>query len=84
MIHLARQIVGKALFALRSGVRPMSWPRPHWSCVDHIVGRARSFGIVPQWLPTPANLRYRKALAVLEDAVNATIAATAPRTRQYR
>ena len=74
MMHLALQIVGKALFSIEIGSAADELAQATLVVLDHIVGRARTFGIVPQWLPTPANLRYRKALAVLEDAVNATIA----------
>ena len=74
MMHLALQIVGKALFSIEIGSAADELAQATLVVLDHIVGRARTFGMVPQWLPTPGNLRYRKALAVLEDAVNATIA----------
>jgi cytochrome P450 len=74
MMHLALQIVGKALFSIEIGGAADELAQATLVVLDHIVGRARTFGIVPQWLPTPGNLRYRKALAVLEDAVNAAIA----------
>ena len=74
MMHLALQIVGKALFSIEIGDAADELAQATLVVLDHIVGRARTFGMVPQWLPTPGNLRYRKALAVLEDAVNATIA----------
>ena len=74
MMHLALQIVGKSLFSIEIGSEADKLARATLVVLDHIVGRARTFGMVPQWLPTPGNLRYRKALAVLEDAVNATIA----------
>jgi cytochrome P450 len=74
MMHLALQIVCKALFSIEIGGAADELAQATLVVLDHIVGRARTFGMVPQWLPTPGNLRYRKALAVLEDAVNATIA----------
>jgi cytochrome P450 len=74
MMHLALQIVGKALFSIEVGSEAGELAQATLVVLDHIVGRARTFGMVPQWLPTPGNLRYRKALAVLEDAVNTTIA----------
>ena len=74
MMHLALQIVGKALFSIEVGSEADELAQATLVVLDHIVGRARTFGMVPQWLPTPGNLRYRKALAVLEDAVNTTIA----------
>ena len=75
MMHLALQIVDKALFSIEIGDAADELAQATLVVLDHIVGRARTFGMVPQWLPTPGNLRYRKALAILEDAVNATIAA---------
>jgi cytochrome P450 len=74
MMHLALQIVGKALFSIEIGSEADDLARATLVVLDHIVGRARTFGMVPQWLPTPGNLRYRKALAVLENAVDTTIA----------
>jgi cytochrome P450 len=74
MMHLALQIVGKALFSIEIGGAADELAQATLVVLDHIVGRARTFGMVPQWLPTPGNLRYRKSLAVLEDAVNTTIA----------
>ena len=74
MMHLALQIVCKALFSIEVGGAADELAQATLVVLDHIVGRARTFGMVPQWLPTPANLRYRKALAVLENAVDTTIA----------
>ena len=74
MMHLALQIVGKALFSIEIGSEADELAQSTLVVLDHIVGRAKTFGMVPQWLPTPGNLRYRKALAVLEAAVGATIA----------
>ena len=74
MMHLALQIVGKALFSIEIGDEADELAQATLVVLDHIVGRARTFGMVPQWLPTPGNLRYRKALAVLDAAVTTTIA----------
>ena len=74
MMHLALQIVGKALFSIEIGDEADELAQATLVVLDHIVGRARTFGIVPQWLPTPGNLRYRRALRTLEEAVNTTIA----------
>ena len=74
MMHVALQIVGKALFSLEIGDQADELAQATLVVLDHIVGRARTFGIVPQWLPTPGNLRYRRALQTLEGAINATIA----------
>ncbi len=73
MMHVALQIVGKALFSIEIGDEADELAQATLVVLDHIVGRARTFGIVPQWLPTPGNLRYRRALQTLEGAVNATI-----------
>ena len=54
MMHLALQIVGKALFSIEIGSAADELAQATLVVLDHIVGRARTFGIVPQWLPTPA------------------------------
>ena len=74
MMHVALQIVGKALFSIEIGDEADELAQATLVVLDHIVGRARTFGMVPQWLPTPGNLHYRRALRTLEGAVNTTIA----------
>ena len=78
MMHIALQIVAKALFSVEIGDGADALAQATLTVLDHIVGRARTFGIVPQWLPTPGNLRYRRAMGMLEGAVNATIAGRRP------
>ena len=53
MMHVALQIVGKALFSVEIGDRADALARATLTVLDHIVFRAKTFGIVPAWLPTP-------------------------------
>ena len=62
MMHVALQIVAKALFSIEIGDEADALAQATLTVLDHIVGRARTFGIVPEWLPTPGNLRYRRAM----------------------
>ena len=48
MMHLALQIVGKALFSIEIGSAADELAQATLVVLDHIVGRARTFGIVPQ------------------------------------
>ena len=61
MMHVALQIVGKALFSVEIGDRADDLARATLTVLDHIVFRAKTFGMVPPWLPTPGNLRARAA-----------------------
>jgi cytochrome P450 len=73
MMHVALQIVGKALFSVDIGDQADDLAQATLTVLDHIVGRARTFGMMPEWLPTAGNRRYRAAMRVLDGAVNATI-----------
>lgn len=73
MMHVALQIVGKALFSIDIGGQADELAQATLTVLDHIVGRARTFGMMPEWLPTAGNRRYRAAMRVLDGAVNATI-----------
>lgn len=75
MMHVALQIVGKALFSIEIGDRADALAQATLAVLDHIVGRARTFGIVPTWLPTAGNRRFKAAMHVLEGVVASTIAA---------
>lgn len=78
MMHVALQIVGKALFSAEIGDQADTLAQATLTVLDHIVGRARTFGIVPEWLPTAGNRRHRRAMRTLEEAVYETIAARRP------
>jgi len=73
MMHLALQIVCRTLFDLDVGDQASSLARATLVVLDHIVQRARTFGVLPEFLPTPANRRFRAALRTLDQAVATTI-----------
>lgn len=75
MMHVALQIVGKALFSAEIGGQADKLAQATLTVLDHIVHRARTFGIVPEWLPTPGNRRHKAAMRTLEGAVYETITA---------
>ncbi len=73
MMHVALQIVGKALFSVEIGDRADTIARATLTVLDQIVFRAKTLGAVPAWLPTPGNLRFRRAFQVLDGTVRETI-----------
>ncbi len=73
MMHVALQIVGKALFSAEIGGQADDLAQATLTVLDHIVHRARTFGVVPEWLPTPGNRRHKAAMRTLEGAVYETI-----------
>ncbi len=75
MMHVALQIVGKAMFSAEIGDQADELATATLTVLDHIVGRARTFGVVPEWLPTRGNRAHRRAMRVLDRTVYATISA---------
>jgi cytochrome P450 len=73
MMHVALQIVGKAMFSAEIGDQADELATATLTVLDHIVGRARTFGVVPEWLPTKGNRTHRAAMKVLDGAVYETI-----------
>ncbi len=78
MMHVALQIVGATLLSIEIGDQADALAQATLVVLDHIVHRARTFGIVPEWLPTRGNRRYKAAMRALEQAVYETIAARRP------
>jgi cytochrome P450 len=73
MMHVALQIVGKALLRLDIGGQAGELATATLTVLDHIVHRARTFGVVPEWLPTRGNRQHKQAMKVLEGTVYGTI-----------
>ncbi len=78
MMHVALQIVGATLLSIEIGDQADALAQATLVVLDHIVHRARTFGIVPEWLPTRGNRRHKAAMRVLDGAVYETIAARRP------
>jgi cytochrome P450 len=75
MMHVALQIVGKAMFSAEIGDQADQLATATLTVLDHIVGRARTFGVVPEWLPTTGNRKHKRAMRLLDGAVYGTIGA---------
>jgi cytochrome P450 len=78
MMRVALQIIGKAMFSRAFGAGEIGdqageLATATLTVLDHIVGRARTFGIVPEWLPTKGNRAHSRAMRLLDGAVYETI-----------
>lgn len=73
MMHVALQAVGKTLFGAEVGGRASALWRATLDVLHHLMFRARTFGVVPRWLPTSRNRRFRRSLAVLDETIYGTI-----------
>ncbi len=69
MMRLALAIVGRALFGIDLSREAGDLAEAVLVVLDHIVWRARTFGIVPGFLPTARNRHFRAALRELDRAV---------------
>lgn len=74
MMHIALQAVVKTLFGAEVGDRAGPLWRAALDVLHHIMFQARTLGVIPPWLPTRGNRRFRRALAVLDDSITGTIA----------
>ena len=66
MMHVALQIVGKAMFSAEIGDQADELATATLTVLDHIVRRARTFGVVPEWLPTSGNRKHKRAMRLLD------------------
>jgi cytochrome P450 len=73
MMHVALQAVAQTLFGAEVGDRASALWRATLDVLHHLMFRARTFGIVPPWLPVPRNRRFRRSIAVLDESIYATI-----------
>lgn len=74
MIQLTLEVVGKALFSIDLSSEAHAMTGAVLTTLDHIVYRARNMVTPPAFLPTPRNLRFHRALALLDQAVYQMIA----------
>ncbi len=75
MMRLALEIVGKALFGIDLSQESDTLTSAVLTALDHIMYRARNVIVPPNFLPTPRNLRFRRALRILDDSVYSMISA---------
>jgi cytochrome P450 len=69
MLQLTLRIVGKALFSIDLGQEAPTLTHAVLTALDHIVYKASNFIALPESIPTPRNLRFRRALKTLDRAV---------------
>jgi cytochrome P450 len=77
MMHGTLEVVGHALFGtdLSGGAERIA--RATLSALDVVVARARTPIAPPAWVPTPNNLKLRRAMGELDDAVRLILASRA-------
>lgn len=69
MMRLALEVVGKALFSIDLSREAGRLTDAVITALDHIIHRARNVIVPPDFLPTPRNLRFQRALRTLDQAV---------------
>jgi cytochrome P450 len=74
MMRLTLEIVGKALFSIDLSRDAARLTGAVLTALDHIIYRARYMIVPPDFVPTPRNLRFKRALRTLDEAVYALIA----------
>jgi cytochrome P450 len=74
MMRLTLEVVGKALFSIDLSRSAQRLTQATLTALDHIVYQAQNLITPPLWVPTPRNLRFRRALADLDAAVYGLIA----------
>lgn len=75
MMHTTLDVVGHALFSTDLGADADSLVTSVLAALDAVVARARSPLPLPLTWPTPGNARMRRAIATLDRAVLAMVAA---------
>lgn len=74
MMRLTLEIVGKALFSIDLSREAGRLTGAVLTALDHIMYRARNMLVPPDFVPTPRNLRFRRAVRTLDEAVYGLIA----------
>ncbi len=69
MMQLALEIVGKALFSIDLSKEASRLTSAVITCLDHIIYRAKHLVVPPDSFPTARNLRFKRALRALDQAV---------------
>lgn len=73
MMRLTLEVVGKALFSIDLSREASKLTAAVLTALDHIIYKARNLIVPPNSIPTPRNLRFRRALKTLNEAVYALI-----------
>lgn len=69
MLAVTLEIVGQALFSIDLRKDAPRLTQAVLTALDHVIYRAQNPFAPPDWLPTPQNLSFRKALRQLDRAV---------------
>ncbi len=73
MMHVALQAVVRTLFSAEVTDRASALWQATLDVLHHLMFRAKTLALVPRWVPTRGNRTFRRSLAVLDDAIYATI-----------
>lgn len=74
MMRLTLRIVGRALFSIDLQEQAREFTQAVLTALDHIVYRSQNIFALPESIPTPRNLRFRRALDVMDELVYRMIA----------
>ncbi|MEY3896235.1 MAG: hypothetical protein RLZZ214_1755 [Verrucomicrobiota bacterium] len=74
MARLTYSIVGRTLFSFNTGEDAATVEKAMRVILPHVFGRLGNLVNWPGWLPTPANRRFRKSLAEVDQVVYRIIA----------
>lgn len=74
MMHTALDVVGWALFGSDLSDDADQLVRATLAALDVVIARARVPISPPRWIPTPGNIKLRKAVSRLDEAVTAMVA----------
>jgi cytochrome P450 len=73
MMRLTLEIVGKMLFSIDLSEEAGPLTQAVLTALDHIMYRARNVLVFPDFVPTPRNLRFRRAVQTLNHVVDAMV-----------
>jgi cytochrome P450 len=73
MMRLALEIVGKALFSLDLSKDAQELTQSVMIALDHIVMSVRQPFSMPEFVPTPENIRFRRAIERLDQVIEQLI-----------
>jgi len=73
MMRTTLDVVGRALFSTDFGPAAARLPGAVQQALERVVARARTPVPLPAWVPSPGNVRLRRAVGVLDQTVADTV-----------
>jgi cytochrome P450 len=73
MLCLTLDIVARALFSFDLSNEAYALTGAVMQALDHIIGRARNPLALPDWFPSRGNLRFRRGVGTLDNAIQIMI-----------